>query len=185
MRLLTSCPLQKLSISYSYPRKQLNSEHTLCCSLRLVYMWAPAHSCLTLCSGSSVHGIFWAKILEWLPFPPPEELPDPGIEPASPAIGRQMLYRWATWEAPICLEWSLKATLCCCLQNFSTGEDSAPLSATGQTFSLCIENQLFHSLYFKCRIITNVNTLYPVSSTRLPLPWVLGLCLIHLSILFA
>ena len=44
-------------------------------------------SCLTLfdpldCSppGSSVHGIFWARILE-LPFPPPGDLPDPGIEP--------------------------------------------------------------------------------------------------------
>jgi len=33
--------------------------------------------------GSSVHGISQARILEWLPFPPPKDLPDPGIEPAS------------------------------------------------------------------------------------------------------
>ena len=34
--------------------------------------------------GSSVHGILQERILEWLPFPTPGELPDPGIEPASP-----------------------------------------------------------------------------------------------------
>ena len=45
---------------------------------------------LTLChtmdcspTGSSVHGIFQARILEWLPFPTPGGLPDSEIEPAS------------------------------------------------------------------------------------------------------
>ena len=33
--------------------------------------------------GCSVYGIFQATILKWLPFPPPEGIPDPGIEPAS------------------------------------------------------------------------------------------------------
>ena len=34
--------------------------------------------------GSSVHGVFQARILEGgLPFPTLEDLPDPGIEPAS------------------------------------------------------------------------------------------------------
>ena len=32
---------------------------------------------------SSVHGIFQARIRERLPFPPPGDLPDPGIKPAS------------------------------------------------------------------------------------------------------
>ena len=39
--------------------------------------------------GSSVHGIFQARILEWLPFPPPGDVPQPEIEPvssASPAL---------------------------------------------------------------------------------------------------
>ena len=52
-----------------------------------------AQSCLTLCDpmdfslpGSSVHGILQARILEWLPFPSPGDLPDPGIEPGSPAM---------------------------------------------------------------------------------------------------
>ena len=33
--------------------------------------------------GSSVHGVSQAEILEWVPFPPPGDLPDPGIEPTS------------------------------------------------------------------------------------------------------
>ena len=58
--------------------------------------------CLTLCDpmdcslpGSSVHGILQARILEWVPCPPPGHLPDPGIEPASLNIsctGRQVIY---------------------------------------------------------------------------------------------
>ena len=46
-----------------------------------------AQSCLTLCilkncspSGSSVHEASQARILEWFPFPPLEDLPDPGVE---------------------------------------------------------------------------------------------------------
>ena len=52
-------------------------------------------SCPTLCNpmncslpGSSVHGILQARILECkqiLLFPSPGDLPDPGIEPMSPA----------------------------------------------------------------------------------------------------
>ena len=34
----------------------------------------------------SVHGIFSARILERLPFPPPGDLPDLGLEPESPAL---------------------------------------------------------------------------------------------------
>ena len=52
-----------------------------------------AQSCLTLCDpmdgslpGSMVHGIFQARILGGLPFPSPGDLPNPGIEPRSPAL---------------------------------------------------------------------------------------------------
>ena len=38
--------------------------------------------------GSSVHGIFLARILEWLPFPTPGDLPDPGVQSASLASWR-------------------------------------------------------------------------------------------------
>ena len=47
-------------------------------------------SCLTLCDpmdcslpGSSVHGIFQARILEWVATSFPGDLPNPGIEPGS------------------------------------------------------------------------------------------------------
>ena len=36
--------------------------------------------------GSSVHGILQARILSRLSFPSPGDLPDPGIEPRSPAL---------------------------------------------------------------------------------------------------
>ena len=49
-----------------------------------------AQSCPTLCNpmdcslpGSSVHGIFQARVL---PLPSPGDLPDPVIEPRSPAL---------------------------------------------------------------------------------------------------
>ena len=61
-----------------------------------------AQSCLTPCNpidyspqSTSVHGILQARILKWVPFPSPGDLPDPGIEPGSPAL-IQILYIWAT-----------------------------------------------------------------------------------------
>ena len=52
-----------------------------------------AQSCPALCDpmdcslpSSSVHGLFQEIALEWIPFPSPEDLPDPGIEPTSPAL---------------------------------------------------------------------------------------------------
>ena len=63
---------------------------------RLLKLWCKirvcvcAKSCLTLCNptdcspwGSSVHGIFHQEYWSGLPFPPPEDLPDPKTEPVS------------------------------------------------------------------------------------------------------
>jgi len=36
--------------------------------------------------GSSVHASSQARILDGLPFPSPGDLPDPGMEPTSPAL---------------------------------------------------------------------------------------------------
>ena len=36
--------------------------------------------------GSSVNGILQTRIFEWVAFPSPGDLPDPGIEPGSPAL---------------------------------------------------------------------------------------------------
>ena len=52
-----------------------------------------SQSCPTLCDpmdcslpGSSVHGIFQATVLEWVAIYFSRDLPDPGIEPGSPAL---------------------------------------------------------------------------------------------------
>ena len=47
-----------------------------------------AQSCLTLCNPMdyTVHGILQARILEWVAFPSPGDLPNPEIEPRSPTV---------------------------------------------------------------------------------------------------
>ena len=52
-----------------------------------------AESCMTLCNpmdhsqpGSSVHAVLQTRKLGGLPYPSPEDLPEPGIEPRSPAL---------------------------------------------------------------------------------------------------
>ena len=70
-----------------------------------------AQSCLTLCDpmncsppGSSIHGIFQARILEWVAISysrgssPPR---DRTHVSCSSCVSRRMLYHCATWEAPI------------------------------------------------------------------------------------
>ena len=54
--------------------------------------------------GSSVHGIPQARTLEWVAFPPPGDLPDPGIEPASlmsPALPGEFFTTSTTREARV------------------------------------------------------------------------------------
>ena len=68
-------------------------------------------SCWTLCDpmdcsppGFSVHGIYQARILVWLPLSPPGDLPNPTIEPLSlrsPALAGIFFTRGTTWEAPL------------------------------------------------------------------------------------
>ena len=49
--------------------------------------------------GSSVHGIFQARILEWLPFSTPGDLPDSGIEAVSP-VSSALAGRFFTTAPP-------------------------------------------------------------------------------------
>ena len=56
--------------------------------------------------GSSVHGIPQARILEWVVFSPPGDLPNPGIKPASlpsPAVAGKFFTTSATWEAQVAI----------------------------------------------------------------------------------
>ena len=63
------------------------TEYSLRKKLKLI------QSCTTLCDlmdcsppGSSIHGVFQARVLKWVAFPSPGDLPDPGIEPGSPTL---------------------------------------------------------------------------------------------------
>ena len=81
----------------------------ICFSLEGVHAKS-LQSCLTLCDpmdcsppGSSVHGIFQGRILEWVPMPSSRDPPNPGIEPPSlmsPALAGGFFTTGATWEAP-------------------------------------------------------------------------------------
>ena len=69
-----------------------------------------AQSCLTLCNpmdcsppGSSVHGILLARILEWVAILSSTQSSQPRdrtLVSYISCISRQILYHWATWEAP-------------------------------------------------------------------------------------
>ena len=62
-------------------------------------------SCVRLCvtpmdhspPGSSVHGTLQATILEWVAIPPPGDLPDPGIKPASLISTCIDSSKWLSW----------------------------------------------------------------------------------------
>ena len=57
--------------------------------------------CLTLrdpTPGSSAHGISQATILEWIAIPFFRDIPDPGIEPRSPALQEDSLLSEPPWE---------------------------------------------------------------------------------------
>ena len=80
----------------SYVPAPTYSRHVLASTCRLCFLYSGPcasaklfQSCLTLCNpmdcnppGSSVHGIFQARIWSGLPFPSPRDLPEAGIEPA-------------------------------------------------------------------------------------------------------
>ena len=77
----------------------------------LMHPGSVAQSCATLCDpvdcsspSSSTHGIFQARILEWLPFPSPGDLPNSLTEPSflvSPTLAGGFFYHCATWEAQL------------------------------------------------------------------------------------
>ena len=92
------CCLWNMSVVMCYPVTNTVTIHWIwfpehCTWARLYAVCSASQSCPTLygpvgCSppGSAVHGIFQARILEWLPFPPPGDLPDPKIEPTPLAL---------------------------------------------------------------------------------------------------
>ena len=88
-QLSVSSPIADFGPDYSLGDAQLLS--ALLCPHR--DLSEGAQSCLTLCDpmdcsllDCSIHGIFQARTLAWLPFPSPGDLPNSGIEPGSPTL---------------------------------------------------------------------------------------------------
>ena len=66
-------------------------------SQRVRHNWATSmHAHTIACQASLWMEVSWQKYSSGLPFPPPGDLPNPGIEPF---IGRWILYHWATRES--------------------------------------------------------------------------------------
>ena len=69
--------------------------HVLSCFCHVRLFATPVDCSLP---GSSVHGVLQARILEWLPCPPPEDLPDPGIKPESLTLAGGFFVTSTTWD---------------------------------------------------------------------------------------
>ena len=90
-------------------------------------------SCLTLCDHmdcnppvSPVRGILQARILVWAAYPPPEDLPDPGIKLTSlmsPALTDGFFNTSTTWEAPL---WTTGVGCHALLQGIFPTQESNP-----------------------------------------------------------
>ena len=72
----------------------------------------------TACSlpGSSVHGIFQARTLEWIAISFFKRSSRAKDQTQGSCIGKQILYHWATWEAPYIYIYLHKyAHICICI----------------------------------------------------------------------
>ena len=56
--------------------------------------------------GSSAHGIFPARILQWVAIPFSQGSSQPRDETMSSALAGRFFYHWATWEAPQSTQWA-------------------------------------------------------------------------------
>ena len=75
-------------------------------SFMTVHVFSVIQSCPTLCncldsslSGSSVYGVFQARILEWIAISSSRVSLWPKDQTHVSCIGRQILYHWTTWES--------------------------------------------------------------------------------------
>ena len=80
------------------PTKLWMNKHVVAYLYNRKYPVIVGLSCTTLCDpmdcslpGVSIHGIFHSGILEWVAIPSKGDLPNPGTEPGSPALGTDSL----------------------------------------------------------------------------------------------
>ena len=116
---------------------------------------ARTQSCLTLCDpmdyslpGSSVRGIFQARILEWVAIPSLGDLPDPGIESepvGSPTLAGGFFTAHSTWEALIKWIYLYKYTWVSVFEYFS--HESLEVKLQVQRLSALKCHIYFHLLF--------------------------------------
>ena len=126
-----------------YRSLQSNEQSSLCCNSRS-FLCSVAQSCLILCGpidcglpGSSPHGVFQAKILEWIPVPysrgssrPEDQIRVSGIS----CIGRQILYHQCHLEAQVLIDHRILYTIVR-LPWWSDGKESACMQCWRPGFS--------------------------------------------------
>ena len=111
---------------------------TLCCSV--------AKSCPTPCDpmdcsppGSSVYGIFWARILEWVAVSSSRGSSRPRDQTCISCIGRRILYHCDTWEARSYLP-------SCLFQQEDLGSAFSPLHSVGGSRAKRLRGQISESV---------------------------------------
>ena len=91
---------QKKSVSFIHHPKVPHFSpalHTMCVCTKSLQL------CLTLCNSMAPLSMGFPRQEYWsgLPFPSPGHLPDPGIEPVSPALAGGFFTTSTTWEASL------------------------------------------------------------------------------------
>ena len=71
----------------------------LLCVCMLSHVRLSVTSCTVACQTPLTMGFSRQEYWSGLPFPPPGDLPDPGIEPASLALAGRFVIPCATWKA--------------------------------------------------------------------------------------
>ena len=85
--LSSPCVCLCLCIHIFFLKEQSHTEVTVSLT-NLTLLRSKSHSVMSLCDtvDYTVHGILWARILEWVFPPSPGNLPIPGIKPRSPTL---------------------------------------------------------------------------------------------------
>ena len=107
---------------------------------------------------SSVHGISQARILEWVPFPPPTDLPDQKDQSHisyGSCICRWILYHWATFSI---LSFDTFCVMTLCFY-------SSPYNVCGQIFSLSDKNVVWGK-FLLISVLHKVTWIYLTSRER-------------------
>ena len=88
-------------------------------------------------------GFSWQEYWNGLPFPPPGDPPNPGIEPASPALAGGFFTTSAIWEAPVVFGKHLMTAAQTSKAVLRTGATSLMLHS--QLPSQCVYSETYHT----------------------------------------